>query len=141
MIDGRVQENINGTLIDIHQSFVNVHVGFVGVGAGGVPTEDIEVREDLLVELLLLLEEGAVEGVGGRVVEELEAVEDLDGATLLDPYDATVDPRSRGIGRSIRIGRVELRLDASVVVGDVHDHQWMHLERQSAAGRRRHCFN
>jgi len=41
---------------------------------------------------LLLLEEGAIEGMSGRIVEEFEAVEDLDGAALLHSYDASIDP-------------------------------------------------
>lgn len=96
---------------------------------------------------MLLLEKGAIEGVGGRIVEEFEAVEDLNGATLLDPYDATIDPRVErrrndavaavgvvvvGGGVRWRVGWVHLRLDPGVVVGDVHDHQRVQLERQSA---------
>lgn len=96
---------------------------------------------------MLLLEKGAIEGVGGRIVEEFEAVEDLNGATLLDPYDATIDPRVErrrndavaavgvvvvGGGVRWRVGWVHLRLDPGVVVRDVYDHQRVQLERQSA---------
>lgn len=64
----------------------------------------------------------------GGIVEELEAVEDLDGASPLHPYHAAVDPRCRrrrrggcisavavvvGVGR---YGRVHLRLNPSVVI-------------------------
>lgn len=95
---------------------------------------------------MLLLEEGAIEGVGGRIVEEFEAVEDLHGAALLDPYDAAIDPRGErrndavaavgvvvvGGGVRWRVGWVHLRLDPGVVVRDVYDHQRVQLERQSA---------
>lgn len=93
---------------------------------------------------MLLLEKGAIEGVGGRIVEEFEAVEDLNGATLLDPYDATIDPRVErrrndavaAVGVVVvvrwRVGWVHLRLDPGVVVRDVYDHQRVQLERQSA---------
>lgn len=92
---------------------------------------------------MLLLEKGAIEGVGGRIVEEFEAVEDLHGAALLDPYDAAIDPRGERRNDAVaavgvvvvvrwRVGWVHLRLDPGVVVGDVHDHQRVQLERQSA---------
>lgn len=62
-----------------------------------------------------------------RIVEELEAVEDLDGATLLNPYDAAIDPRRNGRrsdgvaaiggGGIVRPdGWVHLRLDPCVMV-------------------------
>lgn len=88
----------------------------------------------MVTELLLLEEEGAVEGVGEGVVAELEAVEDLDGAAALDADDAAVDARGQGEGRAPGL----LRLDAGVVVGDVDDHQRVELEGQPAARRRRH---
>lgn len=101
------------------------------------------MREHLLIELLLLLEEGAIERMGGRIVEEFEAVEDLDGATLLHTYDTSIDPRRKGrndpvaaVGGGVVVrcvGWVHLRLDPRVMVGDVNDYQRVQLERQSAA--------
>lgn len=97
---------------------------------------------------MLLVEEGAVERVDGGVAQELEAVEYLHGAAPLDPDDAPVHPRGIGRRRGGRIGaavaagavgggrRVELGLDAGVVIGDVEDHQRVELEREAAAGRR-----
>lgn len=82
---------------------------------------------------MLLLEEGAIEGVSGRIVEEFEAVEDLDGAALLHSYDTSIDPgrESRndavgtvGCGGVVTVrwckGWVHLRLDPRVMVGDVY---------------------
>ena len=64
------------------------------------------------------MEESAVEGIGRGVVEKLEAVEDLDGATSLDSDDATVHPKRRrrvgGGGGGVGLGL--LRLDPGVVV-------------------------
>lgn len=88
----------------------------------------------MFTKLLLLEEEGAVEGVGEGVVQELEAVEDLDGAAALDADHAAVDARGQVEGRAPGL----LRLDACVVVGDVDDHQRVELEGQPAARRRRH---
>lgn len=93
-------------------------------------------------KLLLLLKEGTVEGVGGGIVEKLEAVKDLDGAPPLDPYDATVDSRGLlmmfnavgvvindgGGGRGGCEGRVHLGLDTSVVIRYVYDYEGMQLE-------------
>ena len=98
---------------------------------------------------MLLLEEGTVEGVGGGIVEKLEAVEDLDDATPLDPYDASVDSRGLlmvfhavavviidgGGGRGGCEWRVHLRLHPSVVIRYVYDNQWMQLEGEAAARR------
>lgn len=73
-----------------------------------------------LTEFLFFLEEGTVEGVGGGVVEELEAVEDLDRPSPLNADDATEDPGQRRGGRFGAVLRgLGLRLDPSVVVGDV----------------------
>lgn len=85
----------------------------------------------MLTKLLLLEEEGAVERVGEGVVEDLEAVEDLDSATALDAYHAAVDARGQVEGSAPGL----LRLDAGVVVGDVDDHQRVELEGQPAARR------
>lgn len=88
----------------------------------------------MFTKLLLLEEEGAVEGVGEGVVEELEAVEDLDSAAALDADHAAVDAR----GQVVVVVPGLLRPDAGVVVGDVDDHQRVKLEGQPAARRRRH---
>ena len=97
---------------------------------------------------MLLLEEGTVEGVGGGIVEKLEAVEDLDDATPLDPYDASVDSRGLlmvfhavaviidgGGGRSGCEWKVHLGLHPSVVIRYVYDYQRMQLEGEAAARR------
>lgn len=62
-------------------------------------------------ELLLLLEEGAVKGICGWIVQELEAVEDLDCASPLHPYHAAEYPRDR---RRRRYGSLSV---VNVVVG------------------------
>lgn len=73
-----------------------------------------------LTEFLFFLEEGTVEGVGGGVVEELEAVEDLDRPSPLNADDTAEDPGRRRGGRFGAVLRgLGLRLDPSVVVGDV----------------------
>lgn len=88
----------------------------------------------------------------GGIVKELEAVEDLHGASPLHPYHAAVDPRSgrwrrRGSVSAIAVvvgvsmgpyGRVHLRPNPSIVIRNVHNHQWMQFECQSAARRGRH---
>lgn len=105
---------------------------------------------------MFLLEETTFEGVCLRIVKELEAVEDLDGATPLDPDDAAEDPgRRNGRGRRRRRfspfraiagcccrrvgdGWVHLRLNPRIVVRDVHHDQRVKLERQTTARRLRH---
>lgn len=52
-------------------------------------------KEERITELELFEEECSVERVGGGVEEELEAVEDLDGASPLDADDAAEDARGR----------------------------------------------
>lgn len=82
---------------------------------------------------MLLLEEGAIEGMSGRIVEEFEAVEDLHGAALLHSYDTSIDPGREGRNDAIAAvgcrgvvgvlwceGWVHLRLDPRVMVGDVY---------------------
>lgn len=78
---------------------------------------------------MLFLDESAVERVGGLVVEELETVEDLDGAAALDADDAADDAARVGLG-----------LDSSVVIGDVDNDERVELEGEAAARRRRHRF-
>ena len=104
----------------------------------------------MITELLLLLEEGTVEGVGDGVVKKLEAVEDLNSAAALDADDAPEDAgrrrRSATIGSGTGAGGgggggggvLGLGLDAGVVIRDVDDHQRVELEGQPAARRRRH---
>lgn len=93
-----------------------------------------------LTELLLLVEEGAVEGSGDGVEHELEAVEDLHGPAALHPDHAPEHPRrlpgprgGRGGGRAVP-GAGGLGLDAGVVVGDVHDDERVELEGEPTAG-------
>ena len=81
--------------------------------------------------------------MGDGIEEDLEAVEDLDGAAALDPDDAPEHARCGGDdavggggggGRGGGVGGVlGLDLDAGVVVGDVDDHQRMELECQATA--------
>lgn len=97
-----------------------------------------------ITEFLLLLEESAVEGVSGGIIEEFEAVEDLDGASSLNTDDATVDTWLSAVVVVVVSGGggggvVHLRFYTSVVIRYVYYHQWMKLERQSTARRRRHC--
>lgn len=86
---------------------------------------------------MLLLKEGAVEGVGEGVVEELEAVEDLDGATALDADDAAEDAAASAFREGGGGGGVlDLGPDAGVVIRDVDDHKRVELEGEPAARRR-----
>ncbi|KAM1104915.1 hypothetical protein FF1_013359 [Malus domestica] len=78
---------------------MDVHVGFLSSYSNRVPPQYVKVREHLLIELLLLLEEGAVEAVSCKIIEEFEAIEDLDRAALMDPNNAIEDSRTRGEGR------------------------------------------
>lgn len=108
----------------------------MSIASGRIPSQYIKVRENFLIELLLLFEEGAVQGMGGGIIEKLEAVEDLDGAASLNPDDAAEDPRRSGGGyggcrggiRAVgsvsgrKQGELGLGLDPSVVIGDVEDH-------------------
>lgn len=71
---------------------MNKHIRFVSISASRIPSEYIEVRENLFIKLLLLFEEGTVKGMCRLIVEEFEAVEDLDGASSLDTNHATVNP-------------------------------------------------
>lgn len=99
----------------------------------------------MLTELLFLLEEGAVEGIGGGVVEELKAVEDLDGPAPLHADDAAEDTRGRrrgGGGWCAVVANVSggggrgvlgPGFDAGVVVGDVYDDEGMEFECQPTA--------
>lgn len=92
----------------------------------------------LITELLLLLEEGAVQGVGKGVVEELEAVEDLNSSASLDADDASeyADGSRSTAAASAIISVMRLGLEAGVVIRDVDDHQRVELEGQPAARRR-----
>lgn len=108
------------------------------------------MREHLLIELLLLLEESAIERVSGRIIEQFEAVEDLNSASLLHSNHAPVHARRNwrrndavaavrcgsGIVIVIVIVRcrrwIHLRLDPGVVIRDVDDDERMKLEGQSA---------
>lgn len=98
--------------------------------------------EGRLTELLLLLEEGAVQGMGDGVIQKFEAVKDLDGAAPLNADDAAKNPRGggrwgRGGGGGITaVGGVSgrnlsglgLGLDPSVVIGYVEYDQGVELE-------------
>lgn len=66
---------------------------------------------------MLFLEKSAVERVGVVVVEELETVEDLDGAAALDADDAADDAT-----------RMRLGLHSSKVIGDVDNDERVELE-------------
>lgn len=84
---------------------------------------------------MLLLEEGTVEGLSDRVIEELEAVEDLDGTAALDADDAaeyTGGDSVASVG-----GVLGLDLDAGVMIGYVDDDQRVELEVKAAFRRRR----
>lgn len=101
-----------------------------------------------LTKLLLLLEEGSVEGISSRIKQKLETVEDLNRAASLDTDHAAVNPRilqehyvagagaiPGGAGRGWRI---KLSPNPSEVIRDVQDHQRMKLEGEAARGRRSH---
>lgn len=90
---------------------------------------------------MLLLEEGAVQGMGDGIIEKFEAVKDLDGAAPLNADDAAENPRGRGrwgrggggitaiggvSGRNLR--GLGLGLDPSVVIGYVEYDQGVELE-------------
>ena len=119
---------------------MNKHIRFVSISASRIPSEYIEVREDLFIKLLLLFEEGTVKGMCRLIVEEFEAVEDLDGSTSLDTNHATVNPITT-ITITITTGLLHLRLNPSVVIRYVHYHQWMQFECQSTARSRRRCHS
>lgn len=116
---------------------MDLHIRLLRIASSGIPSENVELREHLLIELELFEEECAVERVGDGVEEELEAVEDLDGASPLDADNATEDARGRWaaavVGGKGRGGGVGLGFDAGVVVGDVDDDEWVELEGQAAA--------
>lgn len=130
------------TAITKHRSHQTIHetLGIPGVVKGETlkkKAPKIQVIQEL-TELLLLLEEGAVEGAGDGVEDELEAVEDLHGPAALHPDDAPEHPRrlpgpSPGGGGGAVPGAGGLRLDAGVVVGDVHDDERVELEGEPAA--------
>ena len=116
----------------------------MSISASRIPSEYIEVRENLFIKLLLLFEEGTVKGMCRLIVEEFEAVEDLDGASSLDTNHATVNPIitiTITITITIITGLLHLRLNPSVVIRYVHYHQWMQLECQSTARSRRRCHS
>ena len=127
---------------------MNKHIRFVSISASRIPSEYIEVRENLFIKLLLLFEEGTVKGMCRLIVEEFEAVEDLDGASSLDTNHATVNPiitititNTNTITITIITGLLHLRLNPSVVIRYVHYHQWMQFECQSTARSRRRCHS
>lgn len=120
----------------------------MSISASRIPSEYIEVRENLFIKLLLLFEEGTVKGMCRLIVEEFEAVEDLDGASSLDTNHATVNPiitititNTNTITITIITGLLHLRLNPSVVIRYVHYHQWMQFKCQSTARSRRRCHS
>ena len=131
------------------------HIRLLSVIPRRVPSQNIEVREHFLVwlkktrrinqnpdkrrrergrereltELLLLLEEGPIEGFRGRIEQKLEAVEDLDSSASLDADHASVNPRVRlqhcfavVLGGADWRRRVELSLNPGVVIRYVDDY-------------------
>ncbi|KAG5598060.1 hypothetical protein H5410_039292 [Solanum commersonii] len=98
-------------------------------------SSNISIRK--LTELLLLLEESAVEGVSSGIIEKFEVVEDLDNTTTLYADDTTENPRR--YGRSIStvggVGRRRLGFDTSVVIRYAKYHQRMELKCQATTRR------
>jgi len=77
--------------------------------------------------------------VSRRIIEKFKAIEDFNGATFLNTDDTTKDTwrwKRRNDAVTAVVGcvvlrsecRVHLRLNPSVVIGDVNDHKWVELE-------------
>ena len=75
---------------------------------------------------MLLLEKGAVEGVGGGIIEKLEAVEDLDGVTPLNP----------NIELNPILGLGELSVNPRQLVDRRGDPKTSHVRRQQLVIKR-----
>jgi hypothetical protein len=85
---------------------------------------------------LLLLKERTIKRIGGRIIEKFKAIENLNSATFLNTDDTAIDTwrwkrRNDTVTAIVdsvvmrSMARVHLRLNPSVMIGDVNDDEWV----------------